>query len=212
MNVSAIIPALNEEKYIETCLRGLENQNIPPDEIIVIDGNSNDRTVDICSSYTDKVFIIDRKGIGAARAIGVEEATGDIILSTDADTRLDEHFIQYGLEDLENAIAVTGQIKANDRNGKKWEILTNLSTKGRGHNTMFRKTYCDVNYCYTAMGKQEDWKLWDELKRKGTVLYDPRMICYTRLPTKMQKKAVTSIGLATIPISCYSIYRAMSRI
>lgn len=212
MNVSVIIPTLNEEKYIASCLTGLINQTIPPDEIIVIDGNSTDGTVDISMSYTNNVYITDTRGIGAARAIGVEKSSGDIILSTDADTTLDKHFIEYGIEDLDNAVAVTGRIKANDIKGKKWEFLTNLSTKGRGHNTMFRRTYCDVNSCYITMGKQEDWKLWDDLKRKGTVAYDPRLICYTRLPTNMQKKAVTGIGVASIPITCYSVYHVISRL
>jgi len=86
VQVSIIIPTLNEEELIADCLQSLRNQSFKDFEIIVIDGGSTDRTVEIAKEYTDKVILAPDSKIGEARLIGVKEASGNIIVSTDADT------------------------------------------------------------------------------------------------------------------------------
>ncbi len=70
--ISVVIPAYNEENYIEACLKSLRNQktNVPY-EIVVCDNNSTDRTVEIAKKYADKVVYERRQGIGYARNKGV---------------------------------------------------------------------------------------------------------------------------------------------
>lgn len=212
MSVSVIIPALNEEACLEACLIGLTNQTIPPDEIIIIDGDSKDKTVEIASSYTNNIYTSKRKGVGLARAIGVHSSNNNIIVSTDADTVLEPHFIEYGLEDLNNVVAVTGTTRSTNKKGKKYEFFSNLSRKGRGYNTMFKKSSCDAAHCYTTIGVREDWNLWDELKTKGTVLYDPRLIAYTRLPTNLQKEVVDIGSFTLLPVVSYYTNTLLRRI
>jgi glycosyltransferase involved in cell wall biosynthesis len=57
--ISVIVPAYNEGLYIETTLRSLSNQSMDRQvyEIIVVDGSSNDETVDIASCYADLSWI-----------------------------------------------------------------------------------------------------------------------------------------------------------
>jgi glycosyltransferase involved in cell wall biosynthesis len=86
--LSVIIPTLNEEEQLEGCLTSLNNQTLDRDEfeIIVVDGNSTDRTRTIAQQHADKVVMQERSGIGGARKNGVEAACGDLLVFTDADT------------------------------------------------------------------------------------------------------------------------------
>ncbi len=85
--ISVIIPALNEEKYIENTLRAIKNQDYKGSyEIIVADGISTDKTVEIAKKYTNKIIRVRKKGIGAGRNAGALHAKGDILLFVDADT------------------------------------------------------------------------------------------------------------------------------
>ncbi|MCP1661964.1 MAG: glycosyltransferase [Methanocalculus sp. MSAO_Arc1] len=85
--ISIIIPTYNEESNIEQCLQSLSNQSLPRSsyEIIVVDGNSHDRTREIAEAYADLVFIQTSKKVGGARNDGAELSKGDIIATTDAD-------------------------------------------------------------------------------------------------------------------------------
>jgi len=59
-------------------------------EIIIIDSGSTDRTVEIARSYGAKVFIEDWKGYAAQKNSALQKATGDWILSLDADESIDQ--------------------------------------------------------------------------------------------------------------------------
>jgi glycosyltransferase involved in cell wall biosynthesis len=79
--ISAVIIARNEEHNIERCLRSLAFC----DEIIVVDSGSVDRTADIARDNKATVLHHDFVGYGPAKQRGVEAASGDWILSIDAD-------------------------------------------------------------------------------------------------------------------------------
>jgi len=85
--VSVIIPTLNEERYIESCLRSLKNQDYADKlEIIVADGGSKDETRKIAEKYADKVLLVKRRGISVGRNEGAKIAKGEILIFIDADT------------------------------------------------------------------------------------------------------------------------------
>jgi glycosyltransferase involved in cell wall biosynthesis len=85
--VSVIVPTLNEEKYLGNCLKALKAQDYKGRfEIIVADGKSKDKTVEIAKKYADKVVIVNKKGVSAGRNGGAREAKGKILLFIDADT------------------------------------------------------------------------------------------------------------------------------
>ena len=88
MTISIIIPAHNEERYISLCLESIMAQTVLPDEIIVVDNNCDDCTVDIASRYPVKVVHEKRRGIIVARNAGFNAAGSEIIARTDADTIL----------------------------------------------------------------------------------------------------------------------------
>lgn len=88
MKISIVIPAYNEEKYLESCLESLKNLIEKPYEVIVVDNNSTDKTVKIAKKFDVKVVKEKTQGITPARNSGFNAAKGDIIARIDADTRV----------------------------------------------------------------------------------------------------------------------------
>ncbi len=85
MKLSACIISFNEEDKIEDCLKSLQ---AVVDEIIVVDSLSTDRTLDIVSRYTDKIFHQKFLGHVEQKNLAVSKASHDWILSLDCDERL----------------------------------------------------------------------------------------------------------------------------
>ena len=85
MDISVIIPALNEEKTIAATLTAL--MALKPHEVIVVDGGSVDRTREI-SAETGATVITGARGRARQMNTGAQQATGDILLFVHADTRL----------------------------------------------------------------------------------------------------------------------------
>lgn len=91
VNVSVVIITKNEEKKIAKCLESTRWA----DEVIVVDGFSTDRTVDIAKSFGTK--IISHKFTGSFaddRNIGMENAKNDWVLQLDADDVVTEGFVE----------------------------------------------------------------------------------------------------------------------
>ena len=94
--VSIIVPARNEEKFIERCVRSLLLQNYPRLEVIVVDDCSEDGTAEILAAQANsdsRLQVIRGKPLpegwmGKAHALcqGYQQAKGDWLLFTDADT------------------------------------------------------------------------------------------------------------------------------
>jgi glycosyltransferase involved in cell wall biosynthesis len=86
-DISVIIPTLNEEKYLPRCLKSLVNQTTDRSlEILVIDGGSRDKTVQVARKYADQVLMNPQAPVGAARNLGARVANGNILAFIDADT------------------------------------------------------------------------------------------------------------------------------
>jgi len=87
--ISIIIPALNEEKSIRNTIKKIPIKRLNKlgydVEIIVVDGKSTDRTCEIALEEGAKVIIEPRRGYGRAYLTGFKYATGDIIVTSDAD-------------------------------------------------------------------------------------------------------------------------------
>ncbi len=82
--ISAIIIAGREEKNIGDCLESVRWV----DEIIVVNSDSNDRTVEIARTFTDKVFIRKWEGYASQKNFSLQQANNEWVLSIDADERV----------------------------------------------------------------------------------------------------------------------------
>src|SRR5690242_15357550 len=90
--ITVLVPAYNEEKLIGVCLESLAQQKPVPDEILIVDNASTDRTPEIIKEFIAShpelnVHSIyeSKKGCIPARDAGWRVAQGDIIVHVDAD-------------------------------------------------------------------------------------------------------------------------------
>lgn len=112
MKVSVILPVFNEEKYIEKCLMSLQNQKEPADEIIVVDNNCTDRTIEIAKKFKVRIVKESKQGISYARNRGFNEAKYEIVARIDADStlprnwikRIKDNFAKYKIDGLTGPI------------------------------------------------------------------------------------------------------------
>lgn len=94
MKISLIIPAYNEEKYIENCLSSIEKHGKDLFEVIVINNASTDNTPEIVKRFPNVRLIHEpRKGLPFARNKGLSEAKGDIVAFIDADTKMPKGWV-----------------------------------------------------------------------------------------------------------------------
>ena len=93
--ITAIICAYNEEKMLPGALHSLFAQTRVPDEVLVVNNASTDRTREIAEAFPG-VTVVDepRKGLTKARAAGRRAAQGDILFFMDADCRAPVRLIE----------------------------------------------------------------------------------------------------------------------
>ncbi len=120
LKITMVIPAFNEAATIEGCLTAIFAQQHPFDEVILVDNNSTDNTVEIARSFNVKVIQEDRQGVVYARDAGFDAATGDIIGRIDADTLLEPNWTLELLRVFEDeeVTAVTGPVYYHDMPGR----------------------------------------------------------------------------------------------
>lgn len=99
-SVSVIIPTLNEEHILPEVLDRLGKLDPQPDEIILVDGGSEDWTVNIAKSFDIKVLEVGAQGRATQLHQGAQTATGDYLIFLHADTLVPEDLISCVRETL----------------------------------------------------------------------------------------------------------------
>jgi len=114
---SIIIPTINESLSIEHSLQKLIPLIKEGHEIIVVDGGSEDETISICKTYTDKVFI-SKKGRALQMNLGALHATNNILVFLHADTLLPNNVTPLILNALNKSDSQWGRfnVKFNNKN------------------------------------------------------------------------------------------------
>ncbi len=117
--ISAVVITLNEEAFIDDCIRSLYNV---ADEIVVVDSFSTDGTEQICAGY-DRVRFVKHtwQGYSQSKNYGNTLAQYGLILSLDADERLDEEAIEQ-INELKNSETPIQVCSLNRKNyfGHTW--------------------------------------------------------------------------------------------
>ena len=100
--ITIIIPAYNEELSISSCITAIKNQTYQGSfEIVVVDNNSNDNTARIALDLGCRVIHEPKQGYIHAIRRGFNEAAGDIIACTDADTLVSRDWLERIVANLE---------------------------------------------------------------------------------------------------------------
>lgn len=112
IDISVVIPAFNEEKYLSLALQSLTTlQTKKSFEVVVVDNGSSDGTSRVASGFADrlnlKILVEKKQGRGAARARGFREANGEIIVSLDADTQVYADWLDTITDPLQDGVVAT---------------------------------------------------------------------------------------------------------
>lgn len=200
--ISVVIPAFNEEKLISKTLQSLVDQKIDEEfEVIVVDNNSTDQTVDIVKKFNDKLTKLkivnqNKQGIAPSRNKGFEKARGQIIASTDSDEILPKNWLEVITKTLgtdDDVVACFGPYLYYD---KSWlfnrltlmvfyisDLIQKIlgGTYGlRGGNCAIKKDAWErVGGFNEALNILEDVEIAQRLKRIGKIKYLPNLCTKT---------------------------------
>jgi GT2 family glycosyltransferase len=111
--VSAIIPSWNRRDLIAEILPTLQTQSRPPDEIIVVDNGSTDRTYDVVQKFGARVVRLDSNcGFAAAINEGIRHASGEWIVLANNDVVFQSQWLEKLLKAVtdQNALFATGKL------------------------------------------------------------------------------------------------------
>ncbi len=194
--ISFVIPTLNEEKYIGKTLEIISGYK-GAYEIIVSDGGSHDRTVEIARNYTDKVIVHTksyRQTIPEGRNVGAFSARGTYVVELDADTHFPDinDFFETMIDAFEsnrNIVAATTwfRVYPNDETQMDWLIygITGLcsliicnymgggSTSGGEFQMMRRDAFMQVGGYDESLIVMEDNDLFARMHRIGSIYFEP---------------------------------------
>jgi len=195
MKVSVVIPAYNEEKRLAECLQSIKGQIEQADEIIVIDNNSTDNTTQIAKSFGVKVVEEKKQGMIPARNRGFNEAMGDIIARTDADSHVPPDWIKKikkHFTDNPKLLGLSGPLNYYDGplliQNRIWPskvIMQDMLKQVLKHDIMLgpnmaltRKAWDKVKneVCKNDTQVHEDMDLTIHLAEYGKILFDKTLI------------------------------------
>lgn len=98
LTISLLIPCYNEEQGIEASVESCLAQTRPFDQLVFVNDCSKDRTLEILEKFADRVTVVttprNTGNKSSAQEYGLTFVTGDILVTTDGDTLLDEHFVE----------------------------------------------------------------------------------------------------------------------
>ncbi|EIT83872.1 teichoic acid biosynthesis protein F [Fictibacillus macauensis ZFHKF-1] len=115
--VSVIIPVYRTLEFLEECLESVRKQTYNALEIIVVSDGADEESRRIIRSYAAKdsrihaIFSEERKGVGHARNVGLDTATGDFVYFLDSDDCLPHATIQCLVEHIGDYEMLSGRLK-----------------------------------------------------------------------------------------------------
>ncbi|HSX24203.1 MAG TPA: glycosyltransferase family A protein [Candidatus Saccharimonadales bacterium] len=111
LTLSIVIPVYNEENHVKACLQAIAAQTAAPDEVILVDNNSTDRTLAIARQFKFvKIIHEPVQGLIAARNAGFNQARSDLVARIDADAAIAPDWVERVKKDFLNpqVAAITG--------------------------------------------------------------------------------------------------------
>jgi len=211
--VSVFIPAHNEERDIADAVHSIFANSYKNLEVIVINDASTDRTQEILEGMLDtypelKILKLE-KNLGKANGLNLALAMshGDVIVTLDADSTLDEHAIQWAVWHFNNFPRV-GAVTGNPRVRNRTSLLGKIQTAEYASVvSLIKRTQRIIGKVMTVSGVVAAWRrkaiidagLWDSNTitddiemtwkmetRFWDVRYEPNMICWMFVPETLK--------------------------
>jgi glycosyltransferase involved in cell wall biosynthesis len=155
-SVSVVIPALNEDRSLPRVLEGLPTC---VDEVVVVDGNSSDRTVEVTLKTRPDARIVRQRGRGKGDALraGFSVCSGDAIVMLDADGSMSPDEIPMFVDALRSGVEfVKGSRFLPTAGSDDLNALRKLGNYGLGilFNALYGTRHSDLCYGYAAFWRR----------------------------------------------------------
>ena len=187
--ITVLLPVKNGEKYIRDAVDSVLGQTFTHFELLIIDDQSDDRTVKILDSYTDSRIKVVRSRLGFIGNLnyGIEHAQGQYIARMDSDDVMnpDRLKIQYRIMITTDTDICGSWVKIFG--SVPFEYLSHYNYTGRIDNPLQELVYTNFLAHPSVMLKKsflinnslryenypcaEDYKLWFEAAKKNAVFY-----------------------------------------
>ena len=187
--ISVVVPTYNEEQNIERCLESLADQTVPREtyEVIVVDGNSKDRTRELAEPLADSVFIQKSKRVGGARNDGAMAASGEVVATTDADCILPRDWVErigrnFAEREIVQLYGTVYPIEDGVRNRLSLVGANTFSRLGYHTRTIYFTLGCNTAFdrdafiragMYRCIDAGDDLEIAQRMRRIGKVYLDP---------------------------------------
>ena len=103
-NVSVVVPTFNRVDFVLKAIKSVSNQTFQPLEIILVDNNSEDNTLEMVAKHFKTVKTISQKkqGVSASRNFGIREASGNWIAFLDSDDQWHKRKLEEQVKSITN--------------------------------------------------------------------------------------------------------------
>jgi len=218
LQVSVVIAVRNEEKNISDLICHLENQNYPKTlyEVIIVDDHSTDNTLSVLDSSAGrlslKIVQLPDGVISKKKAIeaGVKEATGELIITTDADCRMGvlwvssfaSFFKKTGAQFISAPVKMEGNLRLLDL-FQSLDFLAMQAITGASVNNGFHTMCNGANLAYTktAFFEVNGFEGIDEIPSGDDMLLMHKI--FTRYPNKVLYMKNSEVIVTTPPESSW---------
>lgn len=233
MKYSFIIPTLNEEKLLEQLLQVLDNNKLRKKynyEIIISDGGSTDKTLEIANKYADKILVSNdtEQNISMGRNVGGFAAEGDIFIFYNGDI-LPENIVEV-FKTVENKfisskyLAMTCCVKVFREEQLFVDVifqnfynyyfhLLNIIGMGMGRgecHIIKREVFMEFNGYNENLAAGEDFDLFRRIRKKGKILFARNLTVYES-PRRYRKLGHFRIFFTWLINSIYIIFGNSSK-
>ncbi len=194
--VSVILLTKNSASTIQKSIESVFHQTRPPDEVVVVDGNSSDDTLEVVKDYPVKLVTEPGLGFGHARNLGFKNASGDIVFFLDSDCYAEPNWIENALPHFDSnpeIVGVTGQTRLWNSESAVARFLahvggrTNMPTESRfmkiapTMNLALRRKVIDQAGGFDeTLIRCEDTDLTYKVSQNHKILYDPNAVIWFR--------------------------------
>jgi rSAM/selenodomain-associated transferase 2 len=175
-NISIIIPVFNESIIVQKFIsKLLDNSNI---EIIVVDGGSQDKTVELVKELGVKIILSSQAGRAIQMNLGAASATGEILLFLHADTQLPTVYQETIIEILSRPQTIAGAfelaIAGQEKSLRFIEKMVNWRSRflslPYGDQALFLKASVFQEMGgFSNLPIMEDFELVRRLRKKGKI-------------------------------------------
>ena len=194
---SIVIPTLNEEENLGSCIKSLTEQSWPKYEVVIADGGSTDRTLEIAGINGFRVLSVEKTrphDVSTAKNLGAKYAIGDILVFLDADMSIDSNCLEVLAEGYQDPDVIGIALKVMPSEANRLErmmyecnnVLARLGNKIGVHEISYfschsyrRDAFMSVGGFRTDLFACEDLDLSLRLRFLGKYLVTPRSTLWT---------------------------------